>query len=147
MLSDEMPESTPVQTVTYPRTHDLRLTFLPEGELKTVEVRQNEFAQFILSLNGKVVAHSSNPNDLWAAYHTILLTPTEGDRILARGMGVTFDSGPTPLPFEARYTATRGQIVQLMEFDMPSLSSIEGEQRRAAIGEMEEGKRNGWRTN
>lgn len=146
MISDEMPEPA-VAPITYPRTHDHRLSFLPEGEIKTVEVKENEFANFILSVNGKVVASSSNPNTLWEAYHSVLMEPTPGDRLYAHGLGVTFDSGPTPLPFEARYTETRGAILRLMSFDVPSLNSIEENQRLAALGEMEEGKKNGWKMN
>lgn len=146
MLSDEMPEQT-IAPVKYPRTHDHRLTFLPEGEMKTVEVKEDEFSNFILSVNGKVVASSSNPNNLWEVYHSLLMVPSDGDRLFAHGLGVTFDAGPPPLPFEARYRETRGTIIRLMSFDVPSLSSIEGNQKLAAMGEMEEGKRNGWKTN
>lgn len=93
-MNSELPEGTSAQVPTFPRVHTHALNHLPNAEFKTLEIRENDFANFILVQDGRPVAEATHPDVIWAEYRKRVLAVNFEDEVRAHSMGITMQDGP-----------------------------------------------------
>ena len=98
LLDDEQDDSKGTQAqqqtgVRYPVIRSQYSEFLPNVEIRGIEVRENVFSDFQLVIDGRVVAESTHPGPVWEEYRKRVITP-EDKTFWAHSLGVTFENFP-----------------------------------------------------